>query len=131
MTLRIAIFAACAGTLVLTSAGAALAIGEPIPGIDIVVKKNPGGQAIKVGACQSGGGKVVKQGTKWVCTGMPVTRAGGTQGRIQSDADANKARTKQGNQSNRAGAPAGSDNSRKTGGRSPTIGFAPLRPAEF
>lgn len=71
MTLRIAILAACTGTLVLTSVGTALAIGEPIPGIDIVVKKNPGGQAIRVGDCQSGGGKVVKQGAKWICTGLP------------------------------------------------------------
>lgn len=76
MTTRIAILAACASALVLTSAGAALAIGEPIPGIDIVVKKNPGGQAIRVGDCQSGGGRVVKQGAKWVCTGLPAAGAG-------------------------------------------------------
>ena len=123
MTFRIAILAACAGTLVLTSAGAALAIGEPIPGIDIVVKKNPGGQAIKVGACQSGGGRVVKQGKQWVCTGMPVTRAG-----------INEARTK--NPSSKAGAPGrapsrlDNTNSRKMGGKG-SAGFAPLRPAEF
>ena len=74
MKTRIAIIAAYAGTLAFIQAGAALAIGEPIPGIDIVVKKNPSG-SIKVGDCQSGGGKVVKQGAHWVCVGLPASKA--------------------------------------------------------
>ncbi len=131
MTLRIAILAACAGTLILTSAGAALASNNPIPGLDVVIKKKPSGSAIRVGDCQSGGGKVVKQGANWVCTGMPATRAGNAKGRVQSDAGRNEARTK--NPSSKAGnAPARLDNtnSRTKGSRSSTV-FAPLRPAEF
>jgi hypothetical protein len=48
----------------------AQASNNPIPGIDVVVKKKPAGSAVKVGACQSGGGKVVQQDGQWVCTGM-------------------------------------------------------------
>ena len=53
-----ALLAACAGTFVVVHAPMALAINDPIPGVDIVVKKHPGGNAITVGNCQSGGGKV-------------------------------------------------------------------------
>jgi hypothetical protein len=97
MKIRIAMLAACAGTLVLAAAditlanvagaygsnsparstnanaGVRLAINDPIPGVDIIVRKNPGGTPIKVGDCQSGGGKVVKKGGQWVCTGLPAT----------------------------------------------------------
>ena len=70
------IFVACFIASALLPAGAALAINNPIPGVDIIVKKNPGGQAIRVGDCQSGGGRVVKQGANWVCTGLPAAGAG-------------------------------------------------------
>lgn len=123
MTTRIAILAACIGTLVLASASAALAINDPIPGVDIIVRKNPGGQAVRVGDCQAGGGRVVKLGAKWVCTGMRAPSAAGKQGRVQPDAGPNEARTKQKN--------ANDTNSRTTGGKSRAIGFAPLKPAEF
>jgi hypothetical protein len=55
------------GVLILTSATNTFAIGEPIPGIDIVVRKNPGGQRIRVGDCRAAGGKIVKLGNQWVC----------------------------------------------------------------
>ena len=45
---------ACIGTLVLTSAGAALAINNPIPGVDIIVKKDPGGLAVRAGTAAGG-----------------------------------------------------------------------------
>jgi hypothetical protein len=51
-------------------AGHAQTQTNPIPGIDVVVKKKPAGNAVKVGDCQKGGGKVVQQGGEWVCTGM-------------------------------------------------------------
>lgn len=72
MKTRTAIIAACAGTLVLANANIALAAVAPIPGVDIVVRKDPGGTAIKVGACQAGGGKVVKVRGQWACTGLPA-----------------------------------------------------------
>jgi hypothetical protein len=59
--------------LAITATTGALATIDPIPGVDIIVKKNPGGTPIKVGDCQSGGGKVVKKGAEWVCTGLPAT----------------------------------------------------------
>ena len=47
---------------------------NPIPGIDVVVKKKPAGNAIKVGDCQKGGGKVVQERGQWVCVGMKDTK---------------------------------------------------------
>jgi len=95
MKIAIAIIAVCASTLAVvhanmalanvagaydsnrpmktTNAGIRLAASEPIPGVDIIVRKNPGGTMIKVGDCQSGGGKVVKKAGQWVCTGLPAT----------------------------------------------------------
>lgn len=118
-----AIFTACVITSVFMPAGAALASNKPIPGIDIVVKKKPGGQAIRVGDCQSGGGRVVKQGANWVCTGLRATSADSKQGRIQPNAGTDEARAKQKNPSN--------TEPRKPSGQRGTIGFAPLKPAEF
>lgn len=119
MSIR-AIFTACVITSALLPTGAALAINDPIPGVDIIVRKNPGGQAIKVGDCQAGGGRIVKQDANWVCTGL---RADSKQGRIQPNAGTEVTRAKQKNPSNAE--------SRKPGGQRGTVGFAPLKPAEF
>ena len=78
MKMRFALLVACAGTFVVVHAPMALASNDPIPGVDIVVKKHPGGNAITVGDCQSGGGKVVKIGGQWACTGLP---SGGKSGK--------------------------------------------------
>ena len=48
----------------------AIASADPIPGVDVIVKKN--GMAIKVGDCLAGGGHVVKVRGKWTCVGMPA-----------------------------------------------------------
>jgi hypothetical protein len=44
---------------------------NPIPGIDVVIPKKPRPGYIRVGDCQSGGGKVVRAKGQWVCTGFP------------------------------------------------------------
>lgn len=70
MNNRSAIIVACALALG-AATGPALSTSNPIPGVDIIVKKNPSGK-IRVGDCQKNGGKLVKQRGEWVCTGLPA-----------------------------------------------------------
>ena len=37
------------------------------PSVTAIIKQKSDGSPITVGACQSGGGKVVKSGDEWVC----------------------------------------------------------------
>lgn len=76
MKIRNGIIAICASAFALTQAGIVQANNNPIPGVDIIVRKNPGGTAITVGNCQSGGGKVVKIRGQWSCTGFPRAASG-------------------------------------------------------
>ena len=74
MKIRLTMLALCAGTFAICHADMALAAANPIPGVDVIVKKHPIGM-IKVGDCQSGGGKVVKKGGQWTCVGMPAQKS--------------------------------------------------------
>jgi hypothetical protein len=99
MSFRTAMIAACAGGLVLAAANSALAVLDPIPGVDVIVKQHPAGIAVTVGNCQSGGGKVVKMNGQWVCTGLPASKSGSAMkknsgGKVQpADAPVNTSRS--------------------------------------
>jgi hypothetical protein len=73
MKIRIAMLALCAGTFAIAQANVALAALDPIPGVDVIVKRHPAKGMIRVGDCQSGGGKIVKMRGEWVCTGLPAS----------------------------------------------------------
>lgn len=53
--------------------GLALAGGDPVPDVEVVVAMLPSG-TIKVGDCQAAGGRIEKMDGKWTCVGMPNTR---------------------------------------------------------
>jgi hypothetical protein len=55
----------------------AMATGTPIPGIDIVVKTNPGGIAIKAGDCKPPKGTLKQDAHgKWECVLTQKTTTG-------------------------------------------------------
>lgn len=123
MKLRIAILAACAGALVLPlTATVTFATNDPIPGVDIIVRKNPGGTRITVGSCRSGGGKIVKKGNEWVCTGFPATASPKRGANLPARSGDAKSPKKNGAQNKmKSGASPGNTKP----------GMAVLRPAEF
>jgi len=71
MTIRF-IGALLCGGLFIFAVPAYAVQGDPIPGVDVSIEQTPSGAMIKAGACKNNGGSVVKQGTKWVCAGLPA-----------------------------------------------------------